>query len=194
MNVLVRPRLAPPVGACHQYLFLTDSQRVIQLQAVALFRAGHALEIGKPHAFVVFRGHSERDTAFRQHVDEGDVHGRPVVQLVHAQPAFLAVVHIGVKPLHHLAHQTLGAELEDFIGDIHLVDIVVETVEPCRGGLVRRILDDDRGGTEEDQRRLGVVIPRHAPEYQNGKQEPLPFGEQVNEQVHQVDVLLVLMG
>ena len=184
VDLAARPRLAPVVGTRHQYPLAADGQRVVQPHLIALPGGGQPPESGKRHRRIVLGRHHERDVPFGQQVDEGDVHRRQRIELVHAQPALHTVVHVGVQALHHLAHQPFGTELENLVGHVHLVDIVVVAVEPRRGGLVGRVLDDDRDGAEEHQRGFGVVVPRHPPEKQHGQHEPLPLRQQIDGQVH----------
>jgi polysaccharide biosynthesis/export protein len=51
------------------------------------------------------------------------------------------------------------AELQNLISYIHFIDIIVVTVKPCRSGFIGRILDDDRGLTKIDERRLCIPQP-----------------------------------
>lgn len=95
--------------------------------------------------------------------------------------------------LHHFAHQPLGAELENLVGHVDLVDQVVEAVKARGGRLVRRVLDDDGGRAEIDERGLCVLVPRDAAADDDGQQEPFPLRSEVGEQVYDVDALVALV-
>ena len=137
--------------------------------------------------------HLELQGAFGAGIGEGDGDGRLAVELDVAELVLNLIADIGMEALHDLAHEGLGTELEDFVRHIHLVDDVVVTVETCGGGgLVGGVLDDDRHGAEIGEGRAGILQPRHAAADDDGKEEPLPLGGQIDEEVKQVDVLAVL--
>lgn len=104
------------------------------------------------------------------------------------------IVHVGVGALHDLAHEPFALELENLVGHVHLVYVVVVAVESRRGGLVGRVFDDDRGGAEEHLWGLGISVPSHSAANEDGQQEPLPLGHEVEEQVHHVESLLLAVA
>ena len=133
MNITPRPRLSPTVGARNEDTLAADGKGIVQSHGICfIVGCRYSLEIGKLHLLLVLGSHGERNVPLRHHVDEGDIHRREVVKLVHAQALFQPVVHIGMQPLHHLAHQALGTKLENLVGHVHLINIVVITVEPRR--------------------------------------------------------------
>ena len=179
-------------GSGHHAHAFGKGHRVVQADGVGGFRFNPG-KVGQHDGLLVFQGCREGEALFGQRVRKAEQHGRFRVKLVGAQSVFDPVAHVGMDALHHLAHELLGTELEDFVGHVHLINNIVETVQPGRGRLVRRVFDDDGGRAEIDQRRTGIVVPCNAPAHQDGKQEPLPFGCEENEQVYQVDALVVLL-
>ena len=130
---------------------------------------------------------------FGQSIREIDQYGRLCIQLVGAQSVFLQVADIGVYPLYHFAHQFLRAELKNFVRYVYFVDDVVEAVQSRSGSLVGRIFDDNGCRPEIDQRRTGVAVPCYASAYQYRNEEPFPLGCEINEQIHYIDALFVLV-
>lgn len=142
----------------------------------------------------VLRGYGQREPLFGQGVRETQKYGRLGVEFIEAQSLLDLITHIGMEALHHLAHKLLGAELQDFVGDVHFIDDVVETVQSRGGGFVGRVLDDDGRRTVVDERRTGVVEPCDPDAYGDRQGEPSPFGDKVYDQVHQVETLIVPSG
>ena len=151
-------------------------------------------EVGDNHLAAVHRGHDHAQPRLGSRVQEADRDRRLLVELRHLEAVLDFVVDVGVDAAHNLPHQFLGPELEDLVGDVHLVDVVVVAVKARRGDLVGRILDDHGGGAEIGLRSPGVLEPGQAAEHYHGNDEPFPFGEQEEQDVDDVDILIVSAG
>ena len=97
-------------------------------------------------------------------IGEGDADGRMGVELVGAQSVLILIVDIGMYALHHLLHEFLGTELEDLVGHVDLIDIVVIAVQSGRIGLVGRVLDDYGSLSEIGERCARVMEPSESSE------------------------------
>lgn len=187
------PRLAVEVGGGNHHPSAPQGEGVVHLhgEALLVFFAG---QVGEQHRAVVLGHQPESDVTALRGIGKADLHGRLRIEFVAAQPVLHTVTDVGMQPLHHLSHQSLGAELENLVGHVHLVDEVVVTVQPCCGGLVRGVLDDDRGRAEIDQRRAGILHIGQPPEQQHGAEKPRPLGGKVEQEVYEIQPLLAIAG
>ena len=172
----------------HEDLAAADRHSVI-------YRHGHfpALVLSvyraENHMGRILRGEGERAISARQCIREGHGHRGTGVELLHPEAGLHLVGDIRMKPRNHLTHKLFGLELENLVGDIHLVDIVVIAVETGRNRLVRRVLDDHRRRTEIGHRRAGVLVPGQPSEHYDGEHEPFPLRQQVEQEVEHADFL-----
>ena len=134
----------------------------------------------------------ERDVCFGRCIGKADSHRSRSIEFARAQSVLVLIAHIGMHAANHLLHEFLGAELQDFVGHIDLVDVVVIAVKPGRIGLVGGVLDDDRSLTEIGERSACILEPSQSTEDQHAGEKPLPACQEIEEEVLQVDVLAVL--
>ena len=131
--------------------------------------------------------HGHGETAARVGVEEGDCEWCAPVDVDVAQASACEVAYIGMETRHHLLHELLGAELQNLVGHVHLVDGVVVAVESGGGGLVRGVLDDYLSLRMVDERRSGPAIPREGAAHGQRQEEPGPPRQQILQHVENVE-------
>ena len=151
----------------------------------------HVVRYG--NLFLTVHTQFERNISLGGNVGERYHHGRLHIKFVFTQSVLMLVINIGMHTLHHFLHQFLGTELQDLVCHIHLVHKVLIAVETCRRSLVGGVLDDNRGLTEIHKWRAGILVPSQTAEYYYGQQEPVPFGQEIEEQVFYINLLIVLV-
>ena len=141
LYLLAHPVLGAEAGGSHHHAHSTYAYRLVH---------GHhlggdtllSLHVGDAHMLTVHHSECEGDGHLGCGIGEGDADGCMGVELVGAQSVLILIVDIGMYALHHLLHEFLGTELEDLVGHVDLIDIVVIAVQSGRIGLVGRVLDD----------------------------------------------------
>ena len=192
-DVHILPGIVIEIGGCHHHLALLQGHGLVHTHGLATDR--FAIDnLLYADMLLVHGRHIERHVCAGQCIGEAYLDRRLGIELNLAEAVGLLVTDISIESFNHIGHQLLGAELQQFVGHIDLVDEVVITVKSCRGCLVGGVLDDNRCLAEIDKRRRGILQPRQPAEDQYGEQEPLPLGQKIHEQVEHIQLGLVLFS
>ena len=135
--------------SCHTVLCRSDEQAgvaylislvYLRLEGEVLFHARH---VGDPDLLLRERGDCKREGCLRFLTEECHLEGCGAVDVDVAQTAVGGVGDVSIEAAYHLLHQPLGAELQDLVGYVHLVDGVGVAVETGGCCLVGGVFDDD---------------------------------------------------
>ena len=192
MHLLSLPLVAVEVGSRHHDSSRRKEKSVVQRHRIT-FLVFFRSKIRNYYLLFILRNHRKGHSLFLGGIHKTDAHRGQAVKLIHPEPVFHLVTHIGMRPLNHFPQQFLRTELKDFICHVHLINIIVVSVQSRRTRFVGRVFDNHRSRTEIHERCPGILQPRHSHAYHDGNQKPFPFGDQIHGQIHHVQALAVLI-